>query len=83
VVENKTALIANVKSKAFKAESYTMENLKVQAYGDTAVATGISVIKGTYKGKDNNGKYPWTDTLIKIGGRWQCVASHNSKLPSK
>jgi ketosteroid isomerase-like protein len=60
-----------------------MENLRVKEYGDTALATAISVIKGTYKGKDNNGKYPWTDTWIKIGGHWQCVASHNSKLPTK
>jgi len=83
VVENKAALIANVKNKAFKAESYTLENLKVQVYGEAAVATGISVVKGTYKGKDSSGKYPWTDTWVKIGGRWQCVASHSSKIASK
>jgi ketosteroid isomerase-like protein len=84
VVSNKAAMIADVKNKAFKAESYTMENLKVQAYGDAAVATGISVIKkGVYKGKDASGEYPWTDTWVKIGGRWQCVASHSSKIVSK
>jgi ketosteroid isomerase-like protein len=81
VMSNKAATIADVKNKAFKAESYTLENLKVQAYGDAAVATGISVItKATYKGKAVSGKYPWTDTWVKLSGRWQCVASHNSKI---
>jgi ketosteroid isomerase-like protein len=83
VVTDKAALIADVKNKASNNQSYTYEGLKVQAYGDTAVATGISVVKGTYKGKDNSGKFPWTDTWVKLAGRWQCVASHNSKIVAK
>jgi ketosteroid isomerase-like protein len=83
VVENKSAMIAHVKSKAFKAVSYALENLRIQAYGDAAVSTGTSVVKGTFKGKDISGKYPWTDTWVKLGGRWQCVAGHNSKIASK
>jgi ketosteroid isomerase-like protein len=80
VVTDKAAMIADVKAQATKTESYSYETIKVQAYGDVAVATGISVVKGSYKGKDNSGKYPWTDTWVKRGGQWQCVASHNSKI---
>lgn len=59
----------------------TYENLKVQVYGDAAVATGITVVKGgSYKGKDSSGKFPWTDTWVKRGGQWQCDASHSSKI---
>jgi ketosteroid isomerase-like protein len=83
VVTDKAATIADVKSRATKIESESYENLKVQVYGDTAVATGITVVKGTYKGKDNSGKYPWTDTWVKRGGQWQCVASHSSKIVTK
>jgi ketosteroid isomerase-like protein len=83
VVMDKAAMIADVKNQATKTESYSYENLKVQVYGDAAVATGISVVKETYKGKDNSGKYPWTDTWVKRGGQWQCVASHNSKIVPK
>jgi ketosteroid isomerase-like protein len=83
VGEDKTATIANVKNKAERFESFSYEGLKVQAYGDTAVATGISVIKSTYKGKDSSGKYSWTDTWVKLNGHWQCVAEHVSKLPPK
>jgi ketosteroid isomerase-like protein len=82
-VTDKAAMIAEVKDRASKIESESYENLKVQAYGDAVVATGISVVKGTFKGKDNSGKYPWTDTWIKRGGQWQCVASHSSKIVQK
>jgi hypothetical protein len=83
VVSDKATTIADVKNKALKIETYSYEGLKVQAYGDTAVATGIAVFKGTYKGKDASGKYPWTDTWVKLAGRWQLVAGHSSKLPTK
>jgi ketosteroid isomerase-like protein len=83
VVQDKAALIADVKNQVSKTESISYENFKVTVYGDAAVATGISVSKGTYKGKDNSGKYPWTDTWIKKGGQWQCVASHSSKIVAK
>lgn len=80
---DKATMVANVKNKVSKIEAVSNENVKVRPYGDTAVATGIYVVKGTFKGKDNSGKYPWTDTWVKLNGRWQCVAGHNSKLPSK
>jgi ketosteroid isomerase-like protein len=81
-ISDKAMVTERVKNKVAKIEAVSNENVKVQLFGDTAVATGIYVVKGIYKGKDNSGKYPWTDTWIKLNGRWQCVASHNSKLPS-
>jgi ketosteroid isomerase-like protein len=83
VVTDKATVISNVKNKAGKIDSLSMENLKVQVYGDTAVATAMNVVKGIYKGKDVSGKYMFTDTWIKLGGRWQCVATHSSRLVSK
>lgn len=84
VVKDKATFIANAKKSVAKIESISFDKFKVQVYGDTAVATGVNAIKGTnVKGKDMTGKYPFTDTWIKLGGRWQCVASHNSKMPSK
>jgi ketosteroid isomerase-like protein len=79
----KAAMVADVKNRASKTESMSYEDLKVQAYGDAAVATGITVVKGgSYQGKDNSGRYRWTDTWVKRGGQWQCVASHASKIPA-
>ena len=79
VVTGKAATVADVKNKAGQA-SYSYENLKVQVYGDTAIATGITANKGTFKGKDSTGRYAWTDTWVRRGGQWQCVASHASRV---
>ena len=83
VVKDKAAMIATVKSREAKLSSLAFEKIKVQVYGDTAIFWGIYVVKGTYKGRDISGKYPLTDTWVKVNGRWHCVADHNSKLPAK
>jgi len=83
VVYDKAARIARVKNPARKVESLAFENMKVQVYGDTAIVTGLTVLKGTFEGKDNSGKFQWTDTWLKRGGQWQCVAGHSSTLVAK
>ena len=67
MVTDKATVISNVKNKAGKLDSLSMENLKVQVYGDTAVANAMNAVKGIYKGKDVSGKYMFTDTWIKLG----------------
>ena len=72
--------IADVKSGAFNLRSCTPENVKVHMFGDTAVVTGQEVQAGTYNGKDVSGKYAYTETFIKLGGRWQAAAIQFTKL---
>jgi len=40
-------------------------------------------MQGPVEGKDNSGKFQWTDTWLKRGGQWQCVAGHSSTLVAK
>jgi ketosteroid isomerase-like protein len=68
--------------KASKRETDQISDVKVMVYGKTAIATG----EWTAKGTDENGKVVdtherWTDTWIEMpGGKWQCVASHGSRI---
>jgi ketosteroid isomerase-like protein len=68
--------------KAAKWETNQISDVKVTAYGKTAIATGIWVGKGTDEnGKTVDTRARWTDTWIKLfGGNWQCVASHSSTI---
>jgi len=75
--------LADLKSGAYVETSGVQENVKARVYGDAAVVTGRSTVKAQYKGKDASGQFQWTDTFIKRDGRWQCVASHISKIPQK
>jgi len=75
--------LADLKSGAYVETSGVQDNVKVRVYGDAAVVTGRSTVKAQYKGKDASGQFQWTDTFIRRDGRWQCVASHISRIPQK
>jgi ketosteroid isomerase-like protein len=63
-----------------KFQSMEVSDLKVRAYGNAAVATGVNTLKGTYKGQDISAKYRFTDTWVKRNGKWQVVASQGTKI---
>lgn len=76
----KAQILAGLKSKEDVVTYSVGDDYKVRVYGDAAVVTGRWTGKQTSKGKDASGQYRWTDTWIKKAGRWQCVASHSSKI---
>jgi len=71
-----------VKAKATKYDSVDYPDLKVTAFGDTAIATGGFKVKGTDDaGKSFDLDERFTDTWVKMSkGEWQCVASHQSQV---
>jgi len=83
VVLTKAQMLGMLKSGEDVISSSVTHDMKVRVYEDAAVVTGHSTYKETVKGKDISGEYRWTDTWIKKGGRWQCVADHASKIAQK
>jgi hypothetical protein len=79
-VMDKTRLVSDLKSGDLKLETSMLDDLKVQVYDKTAVATFSTNDKGSYKGKDISGQYRWTDVFIKRKGQWQMVASQGTRL---
>jgi len=55
-----------------------LSDLKVRVHGDTAIVTGAYHERGESHGKPYEYHDRLTDTWMKIGGRWQVVASHYS-----
>lgn len=78
-VVGKTASIAALKSGEDVVSSCSTTDIKFTAYGSTVIASGIWKAKQKSKGKDTSGSFRFTDTWIKMAGRWQCVADHLSK----
>jgi hypothetical protein len=78
IVSDKAQTIADIKSGDLKFKSSKLDDLKVQSYGNTAVATYGSTDQGSYKGKDISGRFRWTDVFVKRNGRWQIVAGHGT-----
>jgi ketosteroid isomerase-like protein len=64
-----------------KWESADNTDVKVTAFGDTAIATGVYNGKGNRSGKPFDVHERWTDTWLKsANGQWQCVASQTSPI---
>jgi len=76
--------LAEIKSGVWKAQSASVEELKVRVFGNAAVVTGRTTLKGAqYKGKDMSGQFRFTDVFVNRDGRWQAVASHSSKIAAR
>jgi len=70
----KADTMSAIKSGDIKITSNELSDLKVRVYGDTAVVTGKTDVKGTSGGKDISGPTLFTRVYVKKDGRWQSVA---------
>ena len=79
-VSNRTQYLAD--AKASKIASAANENVQVTVFGNTAIARGLWVGKGTdEKGKPFDERVQWTDTWVKMpDGKWQCVATQSTTV---
>ncbi len=77
-VTSKAETLATAKATKYDSAEYI--DVKVTAFGDTAIATGGFKAKGTdASGKPFDTYERFTDTWVKMpNGQWQCVASHVS-----
>ena len=78
--QTKAQLLADVKAGELVIESTNISDLKVRVFGDSAVATYATTDKGKYKGRDISGRYRWTDTFVRRGGKWQIVAGQGTPI---
>jgi ketosteroid isomerase-like protein len=61
-------------------ETFRNHDQKVRLYGDAAIVTGITSIKGTAEGQPFTADFQFTDTYVRHNGRWLLAASHASRL---
>ena len=64
-------------------ESLTHENIRVRVYGDCAIATARTVLKGRFQGQDVSGEFPYLRVWLKRNGRWQAVATQSTRIPPR
>ena len=55
-----------------------LADMKTQSYGEAAVIMGSYTERRQEKGKMRMTSGRFTDTYVKRGGKWKCVASHDS-----
>jgi ketosteroid isomerase-like protein len=77
-VFSKAGYISHSADAAVHVQVAEMSDLKVRMHGDTAVVTGAYHERGESNGKRYEYHDRLTDVWMKIGGKWQVVASHYS-----
>ena len=79
---DKPAVMSEVRQAADKAkiERYDKDNLKVRAYGETAVSSYCIAAKATFEGTEINKQFCITNVWMKRRGAWQIVARHTANL---
>jgi ketosteroid isomerase-like protein len=82
-VSSKSEFLASIKAPEYQPSQAVNEQVSVQVYGNAAVVGGIFRIKGMEKGKPYVHRERFTDTWIKQGQSWQCVASQATLITAK
>jgi ketosteroid isomerase-like protein len=77
-VYSKAGYISHTADSGTKVQVAEMSELKVRVHGNTAIVTGAYHEKGESNGKPYEYHDRLTDCWMKLGGRWQVVASHYS-----
>ena len=75
---SKTGYISHSAEPGVHVEVAEMSDLKVRMHGNTAVVTGAYHERGDSNGKPYEYHDRLTDVWMKVGGKWQVVASHYS-----
>jgi uncharacterized protein (TIGR02246 family) len=79
-VRTKAQVISDFTSGNLKFQSITTADVQVRVYGNTAVETGRSTMRGQDKGNSIPSDNRFTRVWVKQQGRWQLVANHYSSL---
>jgi ketosteroid isomerase-like protein len=77
---SKTDAIKDFRKHSSDFVSNHLNEVEIRFYGDAAVAQGNE----SWKKKDGTtGKFVWTDTWIRRGGKWQIVAAEDLVPPER
>lgn len=74
-VQSKAQYLASVRDKDYHPQILSSSNMKIHLYGTTAIVTGEYHEKGMQKNKPFEHRGHFTDTWVKVDGKWLCAAS--------
>jgi hypothetical protein len=78
---SKGQYLAGLDNPEFRTTSAIVNDLRIRVYGDAAVVTGRATYQGWSKKRGRYvRRFRFTDTFIRRGSTWKCVATHASGL---
>src|ERR1700688_286316 len=82
-VRTKPQVILDFTSGDSKFQSITTDDVQVRVYGNAAVETGRSIMKGQDKGQAVPRDTRFTRVWVRQEGRWRLVANHYSSVTTR
>ena len=79
-VTNLEQNLQEVQAREPRYETFRNHGQSIRIYGDTAIITGVTSVKGTAGGEAFAADFRFTDTWLYRDGRWLLAASHASRL---
>jgi len=78
---DKTEYLASVQTPSLRLVRIVNESTSVRVYGSVAVVNGVCREDGVKSGKPYTIRERFTDTWIRRGDSWVCVASESTLIP--
>jgi ketosteroid isomerase-like protein len=79
-LQNKAQFLDGIKHPVEHIEIIGNDSLKAHVYRDTVIVSGTYHEKGTLNGKAYVHRGRFTDTWVRQGSSWMCVASHSTLM---
>jgi ketosteroid isomerase-like protein len=79
-IEDKSSFVEGLLSPQLKIDPYTVEELEVRQYGDTALLSGRTRMTGSWEGKPWTTHYRYIDIYVKRQGAWKIVSVQITRL---
>jgi ketosteroid isomerase-like protein len=80
VVSDLEQNLGEVERREPRYQVFRNHSQKVRLYGDAAITTGITTVKGLAGGRPFAADFQFTDTWVYRDGSWKMAASHASRL---
>lgn len=72
-VAGKSAFVTALMDERLTISPYSVQNFQIRIYGDTALLTGTTDMRGHWDGKPFSSHYRYTDVYIRENGKWRVV----------
>jgi ketosteroid isomerase-like protein len=79
-VVDRASVVGQIRSGALRYEFIDVKEADVRLYGNAAVATDRTSVKGSNQGFEFSGQYRGVDVFIKRDGVWQCVLTQETTI---
>lgn len=80
-VADKATFLRDITSPDLTIEPYTVEDLDVRFYGEVALVSGHTRMKGSYQGSPFATHYRYIDVYVRRGGSWRVASVQITTIP--